>query len=271
MNGVARWSPPDLLRPLRRLKRQVTSYLEARELQKRVLSGERLVPEAALTDCYRKALALLQERAGDEPLGAYLEFGVCHGASFACMHRATLEMGLPEMRLFGFDSFAGLPPEAEGPDDGGIWREGQYRSSYNFTRNFLDDAGVDWSRVALVKGWFKDTLTPHFAARHNLQKASVIMIDCDIYSSTREALAFCEPLLADQTVILFDDWHSGGDLAARNQGEKRAFDEFLARNPQFRAQPLAPYTANAEVFLVEKLPVGRRAAAALRPALQRRA
>lgn len=261
MNGTA-WPPhPELLRPLRRLKRKITSYFEARELERRVLSGQRLVPEAALTDFYRSALALLQNRAGDEPLGAYLEFGVCHGASFACMHRASVDMNMREMRLFGFDSFAGLPPEAEDPDGEGIWREGQYRCRLSFTRHFLDQAGVDWSRVTLTKGWFKDTLTPHFASRHNLRKASVIMIDCDIYSSTRDALAFCEPLIGDQAVILFDDWHSGGDLAARNQGEKRAFGEFLARNPQFRAESLPSYTANAEVFLLERVPVRHRAAA----------
>ncbi len=260
MNGVAQSSPP-FLRPLRRLKRRFTSYLDARALERRVLAGQRLVPEAALTDCYKQALALLQERAGDEPLGEYLEFGVCHGASFACMHRATAEMGLHRMRLFGFDSFAGLPPEAEGPDGGGVWREGQYRSRLSFTRSFLDGAGVDWSRVTLTKGWFRDTLTPHFASRHNIRKASVIMIDCDIYSSTQEALAFCEPLIGDQAVILFDDWHSGNDLAARNQGEKRAFAEFLARNPQLRATSRPSYTANAEVFLLERLPESQRAAA----------
>ena len=177
------------------------------------------------------------------------------------MHRATLDMGLPEMPLFGFDSFAGLPPEAEGPDGGGIWREGQYRSSLGFTRDFLNRAGIDWSRAVLTKGWFRDTLTPQFASRHNITKASVIMIDCDIYSSTREALAFCEPLIADQAVILFDDWHAGGDLAARNQGEKRAFSEFLARNPQFRVESLPPYTGNAEVFLVERMRMRHRAAA----------
>lgn len=261
MNGAARPLYPDFLRPLRRFKRKVTSYFDERALQQRVLSGQRLVPEAALTDCYRQALALLRARAGDEPLGAYLEFGVCHGTSFACMHRATLETGLRDMRLFGFDSFAGLPPEAEDPESGGIWREGQYRSSLGFTRRFLNEAGVDWSRAVLTKGWFRDTLTPHFASRHNIRKASVIMIDCDIYSSTREALAFCEPLIADQAVILFDDWHSGGDLAARNQGEKRAFTEFLARNPRLRAEVLPSYTANAEVFLVERLALGQQAAA----------
>lgn len=262
MNGIARPLYPEFLRPLRRFRRKVASYMDARILERRALSGQTLVPEAALTDCYRQVLDLLRDRAGDAPLGEYLEFGVCHGASFACMHRATVETDLQNMRLFGFDSFAGLPPEAEGPDGGGIWREGQYRSSLTFTRNFLDRAGIDWSRVTLTKGWFKDTLTPHFAARHKIREASVIMMDCDIYSSTREALAFCEPLIGDRAIILFDDWHSGGDLAARNQGEKRAFNEFLARNPQLRAEALPSYTANAEVFLVERLPVERRRPAA---------
>jgi O-methyltransferase len=55
------------------------------------------------------------------------------------------------------------------------------------------------------------------------------MVDCDIYTSARDALAFVEPMIGDYAVMLFDDWHAGG-LAEQNLGEKRAFDEFLRRN-----------------------------------------
>ena len=248
--------PPELkrtpvYRALRWTRRRTLTRLESLKLQRRALRGRALVPEAALEACYVALLRDLRMAAPGEPLGDYLEFGVCHGASLACMHRALASLAIPEVRLFGFDSFAGLPPEAE-TDEGSVWFPGQYRSSLAFTRRFLDRAGVDWGRVTLIKGWFQDTLTEAAIARHAIRKASVIMVDCDIYSSARQALAFCEPLIRDRAAILFDDWRSAGDLAARGLGEKRAFDEFLAEHPDIAAVEVESYTANAAVFMVSR-------------------
>src|SRR5262249_41084531 len=88
-----------LPRPLRAAKRHIRSRLDGSRLERRVLAGYRLVPEEALTRCYRDALALLLERSGGAPLGDYLEFGVCHGASLACMYRASADLGVDAMRL----------------------------------------------------------------------------------------------------------------------------------------------------------------------------
>lgn len=236
-----------LLRPLRRVRRWVRSHVARRCLERRILEGYRLVPEEALTRCYCDALVLLRERAAGQSLGDYLEFGVYHGASLACMHRATSELGIGGMRLFGFDSFQGMPPETE-QEEGAGWLEGDYRSRLSFTRRFLRTAEVDLQKVVLVKGWYRNTLTPGLIKRHNLREASIVMVDCDIYTSASEALRFCESLIRDNAVILFDDWHSGGDLAARGQGEKRAFDEFLARNPHLKAVALPSYRPEAKVF-----------------------
>ncbi|MEX2617713.1 MAG: class I SAM-dependent methyltransferase [Alphaproteobacteria bacterium] len=235
---------------LRRVKILANSHIQGVKLRREVERGFRLVPEKELEDCYRAAFQRLREEDPHEPRGDYLEFGVCHGASMACMHRVIRELRLSGIRLIGFDSFEGLPPEADQPGQG-TWRPGEYRSSVSFTRNFLTKAGIDWTRTALVKGWFRDTLTAETRARYGITRASVIMIDCDIYSSAREALEFCESLIRDRAVILFDDWHSG-NLAARGMGEKRAFDEFLADHPDLTVTPLPSYAKNAEVFLVQQ-------------------
>lgn len=63
------------------------------------------------------------------------------------------------------------------------------------------------------------------------------MIDCDIYSSARTALGFCAPLIQNWAVVLFDDWNSGG-LAAKGLGERGAFEEFMAGNPDLQAKEL---------------------------------
>jgi hypothetical protein len=236
-----------LLRPLRAAKRRWESY----NLQLRALCGHTLVPKDALTALYRDLLGLLKDKADGQSLGDYLEFGVCHGTSMAAMWTAIKDSHVVDMRLFGFDSFEGLPPETEETED--CWRSGQFRSSLEFARYILSRENVDWQRVTLIKGWFKDTATPETARRFNIEKAGIIMIDCDIYPAAVEALAFCGPLIRDRAVILFDDWHSG-NLARRNLGEKKAFDEFLAANPDLVTTPLPTYCDNAAVFLVERNP-----------------
>lgn len=82
------------------------------------------------------------------------------------------------------------------------------------------------------------------------------MIDCDACSSARTALEFLVPLLADRAVLFFDDWHSNG-LARARQGERRAFEEMMARHPElYEVTRLTPYAANAEVVMVERRRTG---------------
>ncbi len=211
------------------------------------------VPEQALEDKYREVLLLLMEKCGSESLGDYLEFGVCYGTSIACMYRALKALGLERTRLIGFDSFEGLPDIAR-TDSGGVWCPGQFKSEIEFTKQFLAWQGVNPDRTILIKGLFSDTLNDALVQKHKITKASVIMVDCDLYQSAKEALDFCAPLIQDAAIILFDDWHSGGGLAQRNLGEKRAFDEFVSKNPQFTSEQLSSYHPNAEVFLVKRVP-----------------
>jgi hypothetical protein len=215
-----------------------------------VLGYTPYIPEEELKACYRGAIERLVASRGEQGLGDYLEFGVSHGSSLACMSRVVTERGLDRVRLFGFDSFQGLPASAAEEDDG-VWKPGDFHSSLNATRRILAGKGVNLDRVTLIDGWFSDTLTPELIAAHRIEKASVIMVDCDLYSSAREALDFCGPLIRDAAVVLFDDWHSGG-LATKGMGEKKAFDEFMAANPALSAERLTPYSPASEVFLIER-------------------
>jgi hypothetical protein len=202
---------------------------------KGVLRPETLVPTEELARVDRRALAHLRESA--PPVGDYLEFGVFRGDSLICMERARREAGL-SFRLFGFDSFAGLPELA--PEDQG-WTSGSFRSNYGSTRRRLTKNGIDWSRTVLVKGWYDETLTPELRGQHKLVKASTIMIDCDLYSSTKTALEFSAPLIRDEAIIFFDDWDGGSGLAERGEGEARAFREFLAEHQEFVATEFDSY------------------------------
>lgn len=195
-----------------------------------------LVPVDILTERYRDALAHVRHARGSAELGDYLEFGVYQGSSMSCMAAAARKLGLTNLRFIGFDSFEGMPAQAAFEDEQ-AWKPGEFRSSIEYTMAYLAYKGVDMNRVILVKGWFDDTATEATAMKYKITKASVIMIDCDIYSSTRTALAFCLPMIQDEVILFFDDWQSY-QMADKGLGEKKAFEEFLAVNPQFVAQEL---------------------------------
>ena len=215
------------------------------------LGGKKeLVPSEPLKEAQRAGLAWLLND-GTQPIGDYVEFGVYQGTSLACFHQVSAAFGLAGMRLFGFDSFDGLPPEAES-DDTGIWHAGQYRCSLNYAKAYLTAMGIDWRRVHLIKGWFSATARPETAAACGITRISFAMIDCDLYRSSVEALTFIAPLLHDRAVIIFDDWAVDG-LDQANKGQKRAFSEFLQSNPDWLVDTLPSYDEAARVFtLVRK-------------------
>jgi len=145
-------------------------------------------PDDVLEARLDEALQTLLRNGGADELGDYLEFGVSFGSSLACMYRVAQRRGIRRMRFFGFDSFEGLPDAAR-TDDGGYWSPGMFKSDIRMTRRFLAWAGIDCERdVTLVKGWFSETLNRDLLERHGLRKASVIMIDCDMYLSAKQAL-----------------------------------------------------------------------------------
>jgi O-methyltransferase len=207
-----------------------------------------LVPERELEQKYREALALLLEHRSAEDLGAYIEFGVYIGRSLSCMHRALSHHGIDSVRMFGFDSFEGLP-RSFSVEELEAWEPGQFSVDLNTTRRFLERRGVDMERVSLVKGWFDETLTPRLAK--TIRKASVIMVDCDLYASAKTALNFSADLIVDDAVLFFDDWADGG-LAEKRLGERRAFEEFQSANPALSVSELESYSKNSRAFLVTR-------------------
>jgi O-methyltransferase len=203
-----------------------------------------LVPQEQFAACCRVAIEELAKHG--HKFGDYLEFGVSRGTSFATMHDVLAEKGLNTVRLFGFDSFEGLPPEAgrEG------WKPGDFYSAISATRKYLKERGIDWTRSTLIKGWFKDTLNDETVRKFNIERASLIMVDCDIYSASRDALWFSEGLIGDHAVIFFDDWGSGPQ--ENRIGQIEAFDEFLVAFPQLKVDPMPSYAEHARVFLVSR-------------------
>lgn len=185
---------------LSRLPPPAKRWVDDRRTALRVWAGWTVLPAEELERTYRECLALLERRLGRDELGDYLEFGVFYGTSLLRMQRASADAGLARIRLVGFDSFEGLPESADVEGEG-VWRAGEFHASFGGARRYLTSRGADWNRITLVPGWYDDTLTPDTAERLGLRKASVIMVDCDLYSSTVPCLRFaadpgrgCDPL-----------------------------------------------------------------------------
>ena len=219
---------------LRRHAGDATGHVAAEQLERRLV----------------QALQVLRERVGTRAVGDYLEFGVYAGGTMTCADRARSAAGIEDMRLIGFDSFEGLPAEAAkiNPQR---WSAGMFACSAEEALENMRRGGVDVERVRLVKGWFDRTLTDDTRAEHGIERAGVIMLDCDLYSSSRAALDFSAPAIGQAAVLVCDDWrHSGED------GQQRAFREFLERHGM-HAEVLGHYRASGmpdggRVFLVSR-------------------
>lgn len=150
-------------------------------------------------ELFARALANV---TGERPL--YLEFGVYEGDSFRWWLR---HLTAPAARFVGFDSFQGLPED---------WRPDQQQG--RFRTDGPPDVGD--SRASFVVGWFDETLPTFTPPGHD---QLVVVIDCDLYSSTAVVLSWLEPHLRPGTLIYFDE------LPDRDH-EMRAFFESLGRS-----------------------------------------
>jgi hypothetical protein len=209
----------------------------------RKLAGQPLTPlETAIQFCIYNNIQ-----------GDYLEFGVFVGSSFSHAYKyfhsfqtgyATRNglIGRPDFQLarprfFAFDSFVGLPAAEQG-ELPAHWR-GKGAMSYPqqlFTQN-IERAGVDLRDVVIVPGFFDASLTDAVRQQHNLTAAAIVHADCDLYESTVPVLDFIRPIFVDGCVVVFDDWFYYKGHPAR--GQRGAFENWLARNPDVIASQLA--------------------------------
>jgi O-methyltransferase len=188
--------------------------------------------------------------------GDYCEFGLFKGYSFWKAQQEANRHGL-QCRFFGFDSFCGLPEIGVEDQTGyGEFRSGQYSCSLQqVTDNLRAAGGVDWRRTFLVPGYYSDSLKSSLVDQHNIRRVAVALIDCDLYSSTRDVLDFLRGKVADKSILIFDDWNCFDADDAR--GQRRAVREFLQRVPHLRMEPLTTYGTNSEAFILRDASVGR--------------
>jgi len=202
-------------------------------------------PEA-IYQAFRMAKAMNPSRLGD-----YYEFGLFRGYTLWAAHEACKKLCLTRTHLYGFDSFQGLPP-VEGIDraNAGFFAS-QFACSQASVVHNLTKRGVDWSQISLIEGFFHESLTEELKKKYPFQRVAVAFIDCDLYSSTKDVLSWLTSLVAENSVLLFDDWYSFGDNPAL--GQQKAFGEFLAKNPCYVAEPCMEFEDHGKAFILRMI------------------
>ena len=211
-------------------------------------------------------------------LGDYLEFGVFRGSSFVTAYNAITsavkdcgsknrallaytdvqraeqaytQVTQNDIRFFAFDSFDGLPEPVGFDKLEPRYAKGRYDCSEDEFKTILKRGGVDLSQVITVPGFYVDSLTPAVKPKHEMTAASIVMVDCDLYESTKTVLEFITPLVVEGTVIIFDDWFNF--KANPDLGERRACGEWLETNPDLKLTPFARWGMSQQAFIIHKI------------------
>lgn len=137
-----------------------------------------------------------------------LEFGVFSGRSI----NLIAEIVGPEVTVWGFDSFEGLPE---------AWRS-EFQQGH-FARADLPEVR---DNVRLVKGWFNETLPGFRRDVVGQGLTNFIHMDCDLYSSTRTVFEELEPHITPDAIVVFDEFFN---YPGWEQHEIKALEEFVAR------------------------------------------
>ncbi|MFO0497448.1 MAG: TylF/MycF/NovP-related O-methyltransferase, partial [Betaproteobacteria bacterium] len=139
------------------------------------------------------------------------------------------------------DTFAGMPGNSE---NNVTFSEGTFVSSLPKVRDKCLSAGMETSFFSLYCGLFSDTKTS--LIEHLSPKIAIVNIDCDLKSSTVDALAAIRDRLQVGCVLMFDDFNAF--CADNSQGERRAFRDFC-NDVRFKFEPWFSYHYAGQAFL----------------------
>ncbi|MET0181342.1 MAG: TylF/MycF/NovP-related O-methyltransferase [Caulobacterales bacterium] len=178
--------------------------------------------------------------------GDYVEFGFGSGGTFTTVFKECERQRAPLIQ-WGFDSFEGLPAPDGKADDHPNWHEGAFGVGLERARGVIQKAKIPENRYRLVKGFYSDSLKQSSDARPS--NIALAYVDCDMYSSTKDVLAFLLPRLKNSMIVAFDDYFCPSEASV--SGERKALREFERENPQFTFLPYMQFGWAGMSFIVE--------------------
>ena len=165
------------------------------------------------------------------------EFGVYSGNSLATIMAHFNIFAISPRKVFGFDSFEGLPFDGDPANDPG-WAKGAINSQNLFKTTDVNEIKraicgiIGFDNTVLIEGFYEDSLKDDIVATHDMHPACYLNIDCDLYASTICALEFMlrNKLIVKNTIIRYDDWGGTMVLAPEFEaGESKAHKEMMEK------------------------------------------
>jgi hypothetical protein len=180
-----------------------------------------LIDEEQFSEVILNCIEKLNVKNTKKPLD-YMEFGCYKGDSLIIANKILGDMC---ERYVAFDSFKGLPSNSS-LDSDNLFFEGQFSCSQEeFIDNLIENR-FPVEKLTVNSGFFKETLNKKYDYPKDFK---IFMFDCDIYSSTVDALNFFVDYFEKECIVIFDDWFAGG-INFYEKGQKKAFSEFKQKN-----------------------------------------
>lgn len=191
--------------------------------------------------------------AHDETFGSYIEFGVFTGSSFNFAMKVNKQIdkifGDTKCNFVGFDSFKGF-------GDVNLQDQHPRFNDKTFSINLKKvlkniKKNSKGQECKIVQGFFHKSLVKNKPIDYKIEKARVVMIDCDMKEPTLLALNFLKNVLQEGTIILFDDYifYKG----SQKKGEYAAFEDFKKNNPNIKFRSAFEYGYGSKAFIVSEI------------------
>lgn len=157
------------------------------------------------------------------------QFGVYTGGSMMDMQRLIKAYG----RMWGFDSFQGLPEETKGLRiEGKHWLPGGFSSKGALKATTPEEAllrvrsSLRNPNATLILGFFNVSLPKMDLS--SCRPALLVDIDSDLYVSAKQALTwlFEHKIARVGTLIRYDDWNRGKTTWGEAKAHKEICNEF---------------------------------------------
>lgn len=200
-------------------------------------------------DFLRKSMRMLDFNGIE---GDYVEFGCCGGMTFTLAGKASSRNGARKKRKqWAFDSFEGLPPQTDARDKHPRWVENDMSISLREFHEICRLGGLSRGDYDVVQGYYSDTLADTaLEQRDRPSQIALAYIDCDLYSSTLDVLAFLSTRLRHGMILAFDDYFcASGDAVS---GERQALSELQVARDDLIFSPYLTFGWHGMSFIVER-------------------
>ena len=161
-------------------------------------------------------------------LGHIVEFGSYKGGSAIFMAYLARRF-LGEVSVYGFDTFAGMPPTDRGID---LHRAGDFQDiNLEELRQYVAQLGL--TNLHFVQGRFEETVP---ATLQTVGPLALVHIDCDIYSAVAYCYDVSKGALVQGGYIVLDD-----PVTASCLGALEAMEAYMIQRDGLHAEQVYPH------------------------------